>query len=338
MITLLHGTNRLAMDEWIARLRSQHDPSGLNTTFIDGSADALGDLRSACLAPGFFGTSRLVIVRDLLAERPRGRSRRGGDGANGDRDEVTSILASAPPETVILIVEQSVPPATLRALQRAVPGIEVKSLETPRGSNLVAWVQTRAGQHGGVIERDVVVLLLEALFPASWQRAARRDDVAPDLYRLDSEIAKLATAAGPSRTITHDLVAQLVPGAEAMNLWGLTNAIAAGDASAAVQEVERALAMGTPAEALIGQLASQFEAFAALAAGDRTPPGAIAAQTGLTEGRLQQASRAARRFPLERVRAGLATLRAIDTGAKLGQLDPSDALVGAVAQLAREQR
>jgi DNA polymerase-3 subunit delta len=165
--------------------------------------------------------------------------------------------------------------------------------------------------------------------------ASNRDDVPPDLFRLTTEIEKLAAAAAPNGDITQELVAELVPEAEGQNLWGLTNAISAGDAAAAVRELERALDGGAAPEALIGQLAAQFEAFAVVgSAPGGMDPATIATMSGLTEGRVRQTGRSARNFPLERTRQALNELRTLDLQAKQGQVEAADALVSVVARLA----
>ncbi|MDI3341505.1 MAG: DNA polymerase III subunit delta [Sphaerobacter sp.] len=333
MILVLHGANRLGIDERVRELRDAHDPQGLTTTVVEDAASHLADLRSACLSPGFFGTNRLVIARDLLSARPAGRGRRGGS----DRREVVDLLAQVPPSTVLVVVESELGAADERALRAAVPDLSVERHEVPRGRELVDWVRARARRYGVTVEPDAATRLLEALFPTAWRAVARRDDVPPDLYRLDAEVAKLATAAGPDGTVTPDLVAELVPDAEATNLWGLTDAIVAGDPAAAVREAERALATGTAAELLLGQLVSQFEVFAVLAAGERHSPAALAAETGISEARLKQAGQVARRFSRQRIARGLAALREVDVATKQGEAETADLLVGVVARLAADR-
>jgi len=333
VILILHGTDRLAIDERVQQLRAEHDPSGITTTVVERAAEQLGELRSACLSPGFFGATRLVIARDLIAGGGGGRGRRGGS----DRAEALDLLAAVPDSTVLIVTESEIKPADERELRARVPGLTIERHDVPRGRDLVEWVRTRARRYDATIEAETAAQLLEALFPTSWRAVAKRDDVAPDLYRLDAEVAKLATGAGPGQEITRDLVGALVPDAEATNIWGLTDAIVAGDVAGAVREVERALATGTPSEMLLGQLASQLEVFAVLASGPAQSAAALAAETGISEGRLRQAGRTASRFPHERIARGLAALREIDVATKQGQAEAADLLVGTVARLAADR-
>lgn len=337
MITLLHGANRLAIDERVRGLRTENDPSGINTTVIERASEHIGELRANALASGFFGETRLVIARDLFGESAGTRARRGGRSRTSSRDEAIVVLKEVPESTLLVIVEQALAPTEARALKGSVQKLDVEQFDVPRGRDLVRWVQQRAEECGAGIADDASTRLLEALFPTSWRSVARRDDQPPDLYRLQAEVEKLATAAGEGGTINPSLINSLVPGAESANIWGLTDAIAAGDAAAAVREVERALATGTVAEALIAQLAAQFETLDALVAAGPAGTGAVAAETGLTEGRLRQASQSARRFSAERVSRGLAALRSIDVAAKRGEIETEDTLVGVVARLAADR-
>ncbi|HUZ02811.1 MAG TPA: hypothetical protein VMU89_20920 [Thermomicrobiaceae bacterium] len=334
MIFLLLGTDRLAIDERLRSLRLEHDPSGINTTIFDQAAAQLGGLRSAALAPGFFGTARVVVARDLFAEPVRAGS--SGRARASERSAVLALLAEIPDSTVLIVAQSAASPVELREIRDQVSSIRVETFEVPRGRELIDWVHDRAKLYEVSIESDAAVRLVEALFPAGWRAVARRDDVPPDLFRLDREIAKLSSAASDG-VITAAVVDDLVAGVESSNIWGLTDAIAAGDAAAAIREAERAVATGTAPEVLIGQLAAQYETFAALAAGESAGVSTVAAETGITEARLQQATRAARRFPISRVRRGLAQLRDVDVGSKRGEIDAEDLLLGIVAQLAADR-
>ncbi len=336
MIQVLHGANTLEIQERARLLRSQSDPTGVNTTTIDQAAGRLGDLRAACCAIGFFGTTRVVIARDLITARGTRRKRRTAKNADGSSlDQVISVMNDVPPTTMLIVIEEAVGPVEERALKTVTQEVRVERLDVPRGRELVTWTMNRARLYDAEFEPGSAERLLEALFPGSWSARPRSDDVPPDLYRLDTEITKLAVAAGTANPITARQISELVPGAEAVNIWGLTNAIAAGNPALSVQEIERELISGTPAEMIIGQLVGQFETFAALLIQGGPPDiRAVAGETGLSEARLQQATRSIRHFSLERVRWALTALRDTDFAAKQGHIDAQDALAGVVVQLA----
>ncbi len=145
----------------------------------------------------------------------------------------------------------------------------------------------------------------------------------------------MATAAGDEQTISNEHIASLVPGAEAQDFWGITNAIMSGDPDRAVVEIERAYGLGAAAEAILGQITSQFEVLAVVALnGNETSISELSSISGLSEGRLRQTSRYSTVFSGSRIRDALDALRDIDAGAKQGLIELSDALVPLIAELA----
>ncbi len=332
MITILYGSDRLTIDERVAAVRAEVDPSGISSTIIDNAAGDLSAVRSSCGALGFFGSGRFVVARDLLSvPKRRGRKAAGDD----DGDSAVAILAGVPRETTLLVVEESLDPRSEREIRKIVTDIQVERFDVPRGQRLVDWTCQRARRYQAVCGQNEARQLLEALFPGSWPAESRRDDVPPDLYRLDTEIAKLATAAGDAENITSALIARLVPGAEAEDFWGITNAIMDGSPAKAVVETERAYALGSAPEAILGQITSQFEALSVASLASRDVSlSQLSSVSGLSEGRLRQTSRYAHSFPPERIALGLDALRELDAAIKSGTAEIEDALVPLVAMLA----
>lgn len=332
MITILHGADRLSINERISSVRALVDSAGISTTFIDDASTDVMAVQAACGAVGFFGSGRLVIARDLLSTAPeRGRK----SLSEAERDSVVNLLGRVPAETTLLVVERLLDQRIEREIRKVVTGIVVERFDVPRGQRLVDWTCERARRYRAIIGQSQARLLLEALFPGNWQAESTRDDVPPDVFRLDSEIAKLATAAGDEGNITTEHVSVLVPGAEAENFWGITNAIMSGDPGRAVIEIERAYGQGSAPEAILGQITSQFEVLAvASLAGPNMTLSALAAASGLSEPRLRQSARYSTTFPASRIASALDALRDLDASVKQGDLDLSAALVPLVASLA----
>ncbi|HVX30580.1 MAG TPA: DNA polymerase III subunit delta, partial [Nitrolancea sp.] len=325
MISILFGTDRLSIGERVDALRAERDPSGFSTTIIEDAAHNLAAVTSACGALGFFDSGRLVIAYQLLtAGGKRGRRAKASDSQTA----AIEALSSVPASTTLIVVEETLDQATERAARKAVPDLTVERIDVPRGQKLVEWTSARARHHHATLGQSEARRLLEALFPGSWQAIARRDDVPPNLYRLDNELAKLALAAGDEQPITSADISALVPDAEAEDFWGITNAIMQRDAARAIQEIERAYLLGSAAEGILGQLTSQFEVLAvAELAGRTTGIEELASTTGLSEARIRQAGHSVANFPRSRIAAALDALRDLDADAKSGQIELSDALV-----------
>jgi DNA polymerase III subunit delta len=334
VVTVIHGDNRLEIQERLGAVRERIDPNGLSTSVFDQPHSAIGELASAVGSPGFFGANRLVICHDLI--KPSTGRRRSRSGAADE--QALSALSEIAPGVYLLLIEESITKADEKRLRDRSPDITIEEVLTPRGRTLIDWICERARKRRSVIDGAAATRLAESLFPGTWRQVARRDDVPPDLYRLDTEIAKLSAAAGNGGEITGEMIAELVVNVDEQDMWGLSNAISDRDASRAVRQLEKALEDGQPPEMILGQLTAQFETLAVAISARSQPPAAVASRTGISEGRLRQASRSARSFTRSDVRRALIELRDFDFGVKQGLHEPEEALVSLVARLARQRR
>lgn len=332
-ITILHGDNALEIRDRINHARESIDPGGLSTSVFEDASRSLEEIAGAVGSPGFFGSDRLVICHGLVNPSSGGRRRKASQkDQSGDPLE---FLRNTAPGVWVIVVESSLLSQDEKRLSDIAPGLKVLRVTVPRGRGLIDWTCERARSHDAMLDGASATRLVEALFPGTWREAARRDDVAPDLHRLDAEIAKLAVSVGPGGEITSTTVADLVPNADAVDIWGLSNAIADRDQARAIKQLELSLETGQAPEAILGQLAAQFESFAIVQAARGRSNGAVAKMTGLTEGRIRQASRSARNYSRVDLRRAIVEIRDADFGIKQGLHDPADALTGLVAGLAR---
>ena len=76
-----------------------------------------------------------------------------------------------------------------------------------------------------------------------------------DIGFLDTEIAKLALYLDPGQTIDEALVRDIVAGWQGKTIWQITEAISAGDAAEAIKQLDKLIAGGQPAIALLPQIA-----------------------------------------------------------------------------------
>jgi DNA polymerase III delta subunit len=334
-VTVFHGDNRLEISELLRAARKAIDPTELSISLFEQASSSISEVASAIGSPGFFGAERLVICLNLVSPKQGGRRKKADSGSeNGDP---LTILGSVAPGVWVVIVEDSLKSADEKRIRSFAREIRVEKVDVPRGRALIDWTCERARRYRAALDGATATRLVEALFPGTWRQAARRDDVPPDLYRLDSEIAKLATAVGLDGEITGEMVSDLVPNADALDIWGLSNAIADRDQSKAIKQLELALDSGQPAEVIVGQLAAQFETFAVVNATKGRPEDVVARRTGLSEGRLRQAARSARTYSRGELVSALCDIRNADFGIKQGLHEPENALATLVAGLARRQ-
>lgn len=332
-VTVLYGDNHLEISERVTTARASIDPTGLSTSVFEQASNAVADVAAAIGSPGFFGADRLVICHNLVTPAVGGRRKKSGN--SDDSSDPLSILGSIAPGVWLVIIEDSLKSADEKRIRSFAGDVAVEQVPVPRGRTLIDWVCERARTHQALLDGATATRLVEALFPGTWRQAARRDDIPPDLHRLDSEIAKLATSAGRDSEITGAMVAELVPNADALDIWGLSNAIADHDQAKAIKQLELALETGQAPESILGQLAAQFETFAIVNAARGRPNEMVASRTGLSEGRLRQAGRSARNYTRADLTRALIEIRDTDFGVKQGLHEPDDALAALVAGLSR---
>jgi len=330
MALLLWGDNQLAIDERVRDIRARHDPTGFATSIFAAPDDSIEAIRSACRSPGFFGSTRLVIVYDLSLI-PTGR--RGRQEPAHLSTTLSTLFRDLPESTILVIVERHLDPAVARFLKDTYPGTVIERFTTPRGNDLIDWTAQRARTHGATLDPNVAELLLSALFPATWRRALPVADLPPDLYRLDQELAKLALAAQPDGVVTPALVAELVSGEEAADDWALAAALTAADGTAAIKELERMLVRGVEPERVLAQLVSHYEVFAAIASAPGAPIEEIARRTGLSLDRLRHCRQSARGAQQVVAASAFALLRHLDFAAKRGQVDLATSFPAVVLRL-----
>jgi DNA polymerase III delta subunit len=334
-VTVLHGDNRLEIAERTSAAREAIDPTGFSTSLFEQSTNHVQEVASAIGSPGFFGAERLVICHNLVT--PFAGARRRKSAKSEDDSDPLALLRNIAPGVWMLIIEDSLKATDEKRVRAFCQDVAVENVQVPRGRMLIDWTCERAREYQAMIDGATATRLVEALFPGTWRQAARREDVAPDLYRLDSEIAKLAVSAGTEGEITGAVIADLVQSEDALDIWGLSNAIADRDQSKAVKQLELALDSGQAAEMILGQLSAQFETLAVINASTGRPISSIARQTGLSEGRLKQATRSARNYTRRDLRRALSEIRDADFGIKQGLHEPENALSSLVAGLAQRR-
>lgn len=111
--------------------------------------------------------------------------------------------------------------------------------EAPGEAETIAWCRARAASaHGAEIETPVAALLVEK--------------IGTDLSRLDSELEKLAVAAGTTpASITRELVAEFVGLSREEQAWEIQEAILAGPARRALGRLDDLLRVSRAPEVMI---------------------------------------------------------------------------------------
>jgi DNA polymerase-3 subunit delta len=167
--------------------------------------------------------------------------------------------AAAPKRTGVLVIEVDTWPATTRLFkQLAETGLQI-DCHVPGEDEVLAWIRERSQR------------VYQVSFAAG---AAERllEIVGPQMGRLDQETAKLSLLVAPptesgskgkSSGITAQLVEQAVGGWRAKTAWEMIDAAAAGDAKAALVQLDRLILAGENPIGLLAQMASPLRRLAA---------------------------------------------------------------------------
>lgn len=203
----------------------------------------------------------------------------------------------------------------------------------------------RKGKIDGLIERVGAVVRCDELTPAqavqwvvrhSKQRAdtpiseaaarALVERTGPDLGRLESEVSKLASAAGPGGRITPDLVDELVGRTREEEVWTIQARLVSGDPDQAVRAVREALGPSRQPEALVSfamiNLGQRLHSAASLFS-QRMPAGQVVREARIFGAGRDAILDAARRVDPTRAADLLAEAVAVDVRLKTGAPNPA---------------
>ncbi len=276
MIAFVHGPDALLVRQQVRALCADLDPSGSNTTRVDGRATAPNQIATMVGTPAFLGMGRIVIVDDLFA------GKRGSKASDADDEKIPApskdalgIFSNVAPGNALIIVEPSLS-SVPAAVKKVMPDIQVRTGIPPRGRELVSWVTSEATAAGSSIEEAAVTGLLTLLYPGTWQQAPSnpRYDVPPDLDRLQQEVRKLAAFAHP-RPISKDDLAAMVPSSTQDQLFPFLGALFGGRVDESVRLLQQVLDNGDDHFRVLAQVMQQIELATPLEAATGASPESV---------------------------------------------------------------
>lgn len=315
MIIFVYGEDtyrsRRKLHELVDAFRKKHDPSGLNIAKIDGAKATANEIGAAVNAPGFLAARRMVVVSGLLA------SKRGNDELT---EQFIPLLQHHLDSTVIILrddlSEASVKAHPIRKSVGKNPKEVVDySFAKLEGRELLSWIGAEARARAAAIEPKAIDELAAT--------------VGNDLWRLSSELEKLAARAGGQPILARD-VAELVRGTVEENIFAVIDAIAERNAGRASALLRDQLAAGLEEMYVISMLIRQFRLL--LMVHSFLEEHKNAARTTLASslklhpfvaGKLVAQARS---FSREDVTASFEKLFAIDRGIKTGRFTPGVAI------------
>jgi len=318
MFYILHGDDEFSRAEQVAVFKEKIGDATVrdfNVTTFDGRKVTLAELRHAADAVPFMADKRLVVVDGLLSYLSAGR---GTDLLK----KLLAYLPQVPDSTRLVFVEARTLPASNAVLKLAAqqPGKTVIAFERPK--NATTWIEKRARQHGGQIDRKAAAKLAQL--------------IGSDLRRLDSEIEKLVTYVNAERPIDEADVTRLVSASVEANVFELVDALGRRDGQRAMRELHRLLDLGENALGLLAMIVRQFRLMIQVKElQERNVPAlAIPKTLGQHPFVIEKIGQQARNFTMEQLERIYSHLLDLDVGVKTGAVSDVLALDLLVAELA----
>jgi DNA polymerase III delta subunit len=169
------------------------------------------------------------------------------DGVEGwgknDAKQAVEALGAIPPETTVALVAHGKAPAGLvKAVEKA--GGEVLSFDVPREREIPKQLVAEAGELGFDLEPGAARLLVERLGPRP--------------LRLRTELERLALWAGEGGRVSADDLEAMVTDTSEEAIWGLADAVVAGDDTETMRIAERLVAQGDALPRIVYSLAPRL--------------------------------------------------------------------------------
>ncbi|MEK6798739.1 MAG: DNA polymerase III subunit delta [Planctomycetota bacterium] len=217
------GTDRFLLRQALERLLQEASRDrGVDPVWLDGRSATPAEVLDEVRTPSLLGDRRMVIVDDA------------DELIEGNRKTLERYCSDPAAEGCLVLLCRSLPRNTnLYKVIAKLGGF--MQVEPPAGRDIVPWIVRRASEVHG-----------KRMNHAAAERLQEHIGDAPGL--LDAELGKLATYAGGRDEITAKDVDEVCGNLREEKVFGLVDAIGAGDAATAIQLWRQALATDKAAE------------------------------------------------------------------------------------------
>lgn len=306
MIIYLHGADSFRSTKKLREIEEKFkkdvDPSGINCVTIDGTATNIADLHTACTAAPFLTRKRLLIIKNLITGTKRKEL----------AEQVVSLIKqrslSQSADTIVVFWEGDRVPNT-HPLHKLLVKEKLAQEFTLLGDHaLKDWIIREVRELGGNIADDAV------------REIALR--VGPDLWRMHSELSRLAHYAMPNQ-ITRAVVIDQVSATFDDSIFNLTDAIGNRQRDRALGLLTAHLAHGEHPLGIIAMLQKQYKQIVAVhdlrALQPAITKDALAKTMGIHPFVVQKLLASAQKYSPERARELFGSLVEMDGAIKRGE-------------------
>ena len=315
-VLLFYGAEDFLMEWAVDRIIADHvdeEYRYLDVVRLEGDNVTAADIMSEARAYSMFSDKRVVVVRNYL---PLYKS-----AADIHGEELLAFAASPQDQSTVIFVVESRFSSDLSAygkkLARVCSSYEFARLEK---ADLKAFITKRVHNAGKMISRRGLEHIMDV--SGYYNRESGYD-----LAQLDTDIAKIVKACDGD-DISESLVEDILIGDSDRFVFGLVDALVAGDRGKALEIAEAIIRDDDGAMAVLALLTKQFEImYDALELSEKGLSIAqMAKKTGINEYRFRKAFAAAGRYSRSRIRRILKDIYNADRDIKRGDIDKDVAL------------
>lgn len=241
-IVVLHGDDRFLRRHALTAVcaRELEGDDDFSRVQFDGNVELREVMDELATRALFGGSRRLVIIDDADSFVTKYRA------------ELEKYL-DKPKSSGVLVLAVSTWPGNTRLAKAVAKKFLAVECKTPAMRSLPKWARDWARRaHRIKLSNTAAEMLVEL--------------VGAELGILDQELAKLATLAGEAKEISAELVEKVVGGWRAKTTWEMLDLAAAGDAAAALAQMEKLLLGGQTPVGLLAQMSFSLRRLAAAAA------------------------------------------------------------------------
>lgn len=320
MIIFLYGPDTFRSRRKLAQIKEKFiadiDKSSLNIEQLDGAMLTTSDFERAILTPPFLARKRLVIVEQLISSKH-----------DAVKKEIAELLNRHDLEGVIVVfweadtARRPAKKSAKSAAKKPAPSSLLKHLLKEKYAQEFSLLDSAGTLRFALDETEKRGIKIE---PSALRLLI--DMVGNDLWRLDTELNKLA-AFRSGQSITTDDVANLVQTPLEQDIFQLTDAIGRRQKAKAIQLISEQLKGGTAPTELLAKVTWQFKNLLLTKEfternGAGYAPDRLAFQLGLHPFVVKKALGQISQFSLVSLKQSYARLIDIDRTIKTSRIDP----------------
>ncbi|MBN2585549.1 DNA polymerase III subunit delta [Patescibacteria group bacterium] len=310
MIYFLYGEDDFRIKRRLIELRTGLFKTDANLDFQIKEAANLtaADLNSLVMTQSLLSASKLIVVSQPIK-----------DSSEDLRKGLTELLARPVPDGVVLVFIETQPDQRTK-LFKLLNKFVAESYPLLRVPEAKRWLQEQAQKRGVKIDITAVSMLAE--------------DFSDDLWRMSSELDKLATFTG-NKLITSDSIEQLTPRPLTDNIFLTIEALAKKNFALANKLINRQLLLGMAEQQLIAMIAYQFRNIVLIRAwlDQGVKPSELPTKTQLHPYVVQKTTELSRQFSISDLSKIFYLLQRVDAAIKKGITPPRVGLDILTAQL-----